>query len=89
MCAACHGVSRRSLVHGLLCAPLALGPVSRRGLVEPALRLEPQPGARRVAVTLDACPGHFDMRVAGTLVRERIPATIFITAVWMRMNRKA
>ncbi|HTQ70685.1 MAG TPA: polysaccharide deacetylase family protein [Acidocella sp.] len=87
MCGVCGvTLSRRQLCQGLLAAPLALGPVRRDGLVEPVLRLKPQPGPRRVAVTLDACPGHFDLRIANLLVARKIPATIFITAVWMRMN---
>lgn len=56
-------------------------------LVEPELHLTGlQPGQRAVAVTLDACPGHFDMRIAATLVAERIPATIFVTALWIEYN---
>ncbi len=87
MCGFCGGgLTRRQLCLGVLAAPLALGPVHKDGLVEPVLRLQPQSGPRRVAVTLDACPGHFDPRVANLLVERGIPATIFITAVWMRMN---
>ncbi len=44
------------------------------------------PERRVVALTFDACPGAFDMRIASVLVDERIPATMFITAVWMRRN---
>ncbi|MDE2319946.1 MAG: polysaccharide deacetylase family protein [Rhodospirillales bacterium] len=88
MCDFCGGgsISRRQFIYGGLAAPLALGPIEKDGLVEPVLRLNPQPGPRRVAVTLDACPGHFDPRIANLLVERNIPATIFITAVWMRMN---
>ncbi|MGE4480678.1 polysaccharide deacetylase family protein [Acidocella sp.] len=93
MCWTCHGgtihgerLTRRRLCQGMLAAPLAMGPVRKDGLVEPVLRLPPGHGPRRVAVTLDACPGHFDPRIAGLLVARNIPATIFITAVWMRMN---
>lgn len=87
MCVACSGgFTRRPLCQGMLAAPLVMGLPHRDGLVEPALRLRPQSGPRRVAVTLDACPGWFDPRIARMLVARRIPATIFITAVWMRMN---
>jgi peptidoglycan/xylan/chitin deacetylase (PgdA/CDA1 family) len=54
--------------------------------VEPALRLAVPEG---VAITLDACPGGFDRRIADILIREAIPATIFATAVWMRRNPEA
>lgn len=85
MCGACTlGLTRRQFCQGGLVAPLALGR-PKDGLVEPVLRLSPSSG-RRVAVTLDACPGHFDPRIADMLVARKIPATIFITAVWMRMN---
>lgn len=88
MCGFCDGgkLSRRQLCLGVLAAPLIMGPVHKDGLVEPVLRLQPQSGPRRVAVTLDACPGHFDPRIATLLVERQIPASIFITAVWMRMN---
>lgn len=87
MCLACvGGVTRRQLCRGLLAAPLVTGIGRKDGLVEPVLRLNPHSRARRVAVTLDACPGHFDSRIAEILVARRIPATIFITKVWMRMN---
>lgn len=88
MCNVCFGggVSRRQFCQGLLAAPLVMGRPRRDGLVEPSLRLQPHYGPRRVAVTLDACPGHFDPRIATLLVARKIPATIFITAVWMRMN---
>ena len=87
MCDACTGgFTRRQFCQGLLAAPLTLGVKRRDGLVEPELRLRPSSGPRRVAVTLDACPGHFDSRIADVLVARRIPAAIFITKVWMRMN---
>jgi len=58
------------------------------GLVEPKMRLAPTAGARpSVAITLDACPGAFDARVASALVQAGAPATIFVCATWMRRNR--
>jgi peptidoglycan/xylan/chitin deacetylase (PgdA/CDA1 family) len=60
---------------------------SLAGLVEPKMRLlhsvGPQP---RVAITLDACPGRFDPRIAAALVQGGVPATIFVCAAWMRHN---
>jgi len=53
--------------------------------VEPKLSLQPS-GARRVAVTLDACPGRFDPRIADVLIGLQIPATIFVTVTWMHAN---
>ncbi|WP_104664194.1 polysaccharide deacetylase family protein [Ensifer adhaerens] len=60
------------------------------GLVEPDLRLPANPegkaGSPRVALTLDACSGATDMRILGTLIENRIPATIFVTARWLKRN---
>jgi peptidoglycan/xylan/chitin deacetylase (PgdA/CDA1 family) len=60
------------------------------GLVEPTLKMRPQAsGVTRVAITLDACMGKTDFRILDTLVKERIPATVFVTARWIRHNRDA
>jgi peptidoglycan/xylan/chitin deacetylase (PgdA/CDA1 family) len=59
-------------------------------LLEPSLRLENHKGdAPRVALTLDACSGKVDRRILDILVRERIPATIFVTARWLKHNAEA
>jgi peptidoglycan/xylan/chitin deacetylase (PgdA/CDA1 family) len=54
--------------------------------IEPRLRM---PASSGVALTLDACPGGFDERIATALVASNIRATIFVTSVWMRMNPAA
>jgi peptidoglycan/xylan/chitin deacetylase (PgdA/CDA1 family) len=71
-----------------LTLPAAAGPAK---LVEPALRLPPsaEDGVVRVALTLDACGGHTDMRILSALVDERIPATIFATGIWLKRNPEA
>ena len=81
MCTSCQAFSRRAFFGGALTLPLWHGGRGA-GLVEPCLRLPVQ----GVAVTLDACPGHFDERIANTLLECNIPATIFVTATWMRWN---
>ncbi|WP_313615188.1 polysaccharide deacetylase family protein [Agrobacterium sp.] len=59
-------------------------------LVEPTLKMRPvASGVTRVAITLDACMGRTDFRILDTLVSERIPATVFVTARWIRRNRDA
>ena len=85
MCLLCAKPTRREFFGGALALPLALGK-PRHGLLEPDLRLAPSNPAQ-IAVTLDACPGHFDPRVATALVAHKIPATIFVTALWMKWNR--
>jgi peptidoglycan/xylan/chitin deacetylase (PgdA/CDA1 family) len=47
---------------------------------------DPPPDRLVVALTLDACPGAFDGRIATALVESGIAATIFITDLWLRRN---
>jgi len=49
----------------------------------------PPPGQLAVALTLDACPGSFDQRIATALVESSIPATIFVSDAWMTRNPAA
>ncbi|MBB3659691.1 peptidoglycan/xylan/chitin deacetylase (PgdA/CDA1 family) [Rhizobium sp. BK650] len=60
-------------------------------LVEPHLHIARSnvAGHARVAITFDACMGEADERIVSTLVNERIPATIFVTARWLKRNPKA
>ncbi|MEK1894739.1 MAG: polysaccharide deacetylase family protein [Rhizobium sp.] len=60
-------------------------------LVEPHLRIARSDvkGHARVALTFDACMGKADDRILSVLVRERIPATIFVTARWLKHNPQA
>lgn len=58
-----------------------------RGLVEPRLALSPSlKPTVRIALTFDACSGRTDPRILDVLVQNRIPATIFVTARWLRRN---
>lgn len=60
-------------------------------LVEPALHLKAEDGSSvgRVALTLDACGGQTDTRILSALVENRIPATIFVTGIWLKRNAAA
>lgn len=40
----------------------------------------------RIALTLDACSGQFDEHLISFLVRNRIPATLFVTEKWLDRN---
>nr|WP_316653199.1 polysaccharide deacetylase family protein [uncultured Gellertiella sp.] len=61
--------------------------VTTPGLVEPHLHLAAgDAGAVRVALTFDACSGKTDGRILSTLIDNRIPATIFATARWLKRN---
>jgi peptidoglycan/xylan/chitin deacetylase (PgdA/CDA1 family) len=85
----CNRCVPRRLVLGLL--PAALAPARAAEptkSVEPLFRRRASPdGQKRVALTLDACPGGFDRRIANVLVAERVRATIFLTERWMHRNR--
>jgi len=90
MCGRC--LARRDLARAAVAAGTLV--LARRAVaaeldvpVEPQLRLPiDAPDQHVVALTLDACPGAFDMRIATALLDAGIPATIFVTALWMRRN---
>jgi peptidoglycan/xylan/chitin deacetylase (PgdA/CDA1 family) len=80
----------------LLAAPAILSLAATRPAtasdapVEPRMRLaNPAPDRLAVALTLDACPGGFDERIATGLVESGIAATIFVTNSWLKRNRAA
>ncbi|MES5099418.1 polysaccharide deacetylase family protein [Agrobacterium sp. BA1120] len=74
----------------LLAAMASPAFASTGGLVEPTLKMQPgKAHAPRVAITLDACMGKTDFRILDTLVSEKIPATIFVTARWLKHNPQA
>jgi peptidoglycan/xylan/chitin deacetylase (PgdA/CDA1 family) len=54
------------------------------------LHIKPEAGGSgRVALTLDACGGKTDTRILSALVENRIPATIFVTGIWLKRNAAA
>jgi peptidoglycan/xylan/chitin deacetylase (PgdA/CDA1 family) len=64
--------------------------VSGVKLVEPHLHVtRAGKPATRVALTFDACMGKTDMRILNTLIDQHVPATIFVTARWLRSNPDA
>jgi peptidoglycan/xylan/chitin deacetylase (PgdA/CDA1 family) len=91
-CAVPIRLSRRSFHTGLLAATVdpscLLAPPEE--IVEPEMRLVVPAGApRTVALTLDACSGAADMRIIETLLELSVPATIFVTGLWLRGNPHA
>ena len=42
--------------------------------------------SNRVALTLDACSGAFDEDLIRFLIRNRLPATLFVTGKWLKRN---
>ncbi|MES2713066.1 MAG: polysaccharide deacetylase family protein [Pseudomonadota bacterium] len=86
MCRAC--LSRRGVL--AMVGALAAAPAAAEALVDPRMRLNLAPGAPlTVALTLDACGGGFDMRIAQALVDAAVPATIFATGLWLDRNPDA
>jgi len=59
-------------------------------LIEPKLRIIADPKAQpSVALTFDACTGQIDDRILNALIDNQIPATIFVTARWLKRNAAA
>ena len=74
------------LVVALKAPPL---PHSTHGLIEYHQHMEPSDGGKRVALTFDACTGRVDERILNALVENKIKATIFVTARWLKRNPAA
>ena len=78
--------TRRGLT-GLSLAALCASPARAADWVEPLFRRVASPGReKRIALTLDACAGAFDARIAQGLVEQGARATIFLTGRWIRAN---
>jgi peptidoglycan/xylan/chitin deacetylase (PgdA/CDA1 family) len=61
---------------------------SQPDIVEPSLHIAPGGAAGpRVALTFDACMGKTDTRILSALVENKLPATIFVTARWLKHNQ--
>lgn len=95
-CPCCTGMNRRTILRALaglsvgLAAPADAIAQSKPILLEPRLTLKPsEDGTRRVALTLDACPGGFDGKIAQALIEWHVPSTIFMTGAWIRSNPNA
>jgi peptidoglycan/xylan/chitin deacetylase (PgdA/CDA1 family) len=89
-------LSRRSFHRGFLTVAVAQ-PIlpgcllpAPDAVVEPAMRLALPDGApRSVALTLDACSGGTDRRIVDALIALSVPATVFVTGLWLRGNAEA
>jgi peptidoglycan/xylan/chitin deacetylase (PgdA/CDA1 family) len=85
MCDIC--IPRRALLGLLTCAPTFAKRANRQNTVEPLFgRATSSDGVKHVALTLDACPGGWDQRIATILVTQQVKATVFLTERWMRAN---
>lgn len=91
-CCARAGWSRRTFL-AFGASALALGSsipaiaTERGALIEPSLKLSLASDQDRVvALTLDACSGACDYKILETLIASSVPATLFLTARWIRSN---
>lgn len=86
-------LSRRGFGQSVLAAaalPLSCLPSGADDIVEPAMSLAvPGGGPRIVALTLDACSGAVDRRIVDVMLHLSIPATIFVTKLWLHSNAEA
>ncbi len=86
-----RGILSRRAVLGFV--PLTMTAANASGLgqwIEPEMKRVPSSnGAKRVALTLDACPGGVDRRILDVLITENVRATVFLTARWIAGNRDA
>lgn len=79
-----------ALMPAPMAAPKTATPAANVKLVEPHLHVtRAGKPVSRVALTFDACMGKTDMRILGTLIDNHVPATIFVTARWLRSNPEA
>jgi len=58
-------------------------------LFEPQMHIIAQGSTPQVALTLDACSGGIDKRILNGLIKNKIKATIFVTARWLNSNPNA
>lgn len=76
------------IVSLMLACAIGFGPVAAKKrssqLVEPSLHVR-----SGVALTFDGSSGGMDQRILGVLLKHNIKATFFITARWVRNNRKS
>ncbi len=81
----------RLLLCGMVLAVSLGGAAAKQpDIVEPGLHVAPGGAAApRVALTFDACMGKTDMRILSALIDNRMPATIFVTARWLKRNADA
>ena len=81
-------MNRIAFAAGLILLGAALPAMAGTPLSEPRLTLPHRVAHQQphVALTLDACSGKADQRIFQALVANNIPATVFVTARWLRRN---
>ena len=78
------------LVSALILGILVATPARSANIIEYHMRMAPSADdAKRIAITFDACTGKVDERILNALVDNKIKATIFVTARWLKRNPKA
>ncbi len=91
-CTKPSGIDRRAVLGFAASAVAFASPVWAAGeqAIEPVLTLPPDRAiASAVALTLDACSGGFDGHLLQALIEWKVPATLFVTGLWLAHNPKA
>jgi peptidoglycan/xylan/chitin deacetylase (PgdA/CDA1 family) len=86
------GINRRAVLGFAATAMVVSSPVCAAGEhpVEPPLTLPVDRGLLSpVALTLDACSGGFDVHLLQALIDWKVPATIFVTGIWLARHPEA
>ena len=90
-----HLLSRRGVIAPVLALPALAGAALMPGRAVAAdgetarevfMRRVPAATPAGIFLTLDACSGAFDTRIARYLVATGIVTTVFVTGLWMRQN---
>jgi peptidoglycan/xylan/chitin deacetylase (PgdA/CDA1 family) len=68
------------------CAPAKPALVTQLREIHDRITPNSKPHQKQVALTLDACSGAFDEDLIQFLIRNRIPATLFVTKRWLVAN---
>ena len=69
---------------------MLIGQARASSLIEYRMHMAPsEAGTKRVALTFDACMGKADDRILNALVDNKIKATVFVTARWLKYNARA
>lgn len=70
---------------GVMSGPLSATDIPENSIIEHGPR-----NSRKIALTFDACPtgrtDEYDDRVVDVLVREKVPATLFMSGRWVEKN---
>ena len=84
--------SRSSLILIFVLAMIASVPAHGGQVIDPGIVEHGPRDSKKVALTFDACPtskdDEYDERVIEVLIREKVPATLFMSGRWVEKNEE-